>query len=176
VGKLVKVKNPVLLINGLREINDLEVRATMLGDGNLLELLTNNSKGLNVEFAGKVKNVYHYLRRSKILVLTSISEGFPNVILEGMSYGLPIIATNCQSGPLELLNENLEVTIPINEFVKVKYGILINNNDEVALAKAMYALLSSQELYNEMKKASFSRSKDYSVSKIYNDFKQLIEE
>lgn len=174
IGKLNKIKNPFLLIRSLKQITN-SLNTCVLGEGTLLSELKFNSEELNVNYVGKVNNVDEYLERSRILVLTSESEGFPNVILEGMAYGLPIIATNCKSGPLELLNENLEVNIPEKEFVIVKYGILINTNDDIALAKAISAILNSSELYTKLTLASFTRSNHYSVDNIYKDIKNLID-
>src|SRR5690606_22433693 len=147
----------------------------VLGEGVLLEDIKSQSEEIRIKFEGRVNNVFDFLIRSKVLVLTSNSEGFPNVILEGMSYGLPIISTNCQSGPLEILNDNEYVEILQGEFIVAKYGILVNVNDEVALSKAIDYLLSNSELYNQLVQASKVRSQSYSVSKIYSNFKMLIE-
>ena len=174
VGKLNSIKNPNLLVNSLM-LSQIKPRVTFLGEGLLSDNLKYISRNLDVKFEGKVNNVAHFLNLSKVLVLTSNSEGFPNVILEGMSYGLPIISTNCQSGPLELLNENEEVNILPNDFFIAKYGILINVNDEIALSKAIDELLKNSELYHKLRNASHERSKMYSTSEIYNNLSKLIQ-
>lgn len=175
VGKLYAIKNPSLLIRALH-LSNTNPTVCVLGNGVLLKETRLQSKGLSIKFEGTVNNVFDFLIRSKVLVLTSNSEGFPNVILEGMSYGLPIISTNCQSGPLEILNDNEYVEILQGEFIVAKYGILVNVNDEVALSKAIDYLLSNSELYNQLVKSSKIRSQNYSVEKIYTNFKMLIEE
>lgn len=175
VGKLYAIKNPALLVKALI-LCKTNPSTCVLGEGVLLEETKFHSKELKIKFEGKVNNVFDFLIRSKVLVLTSNSEGFPNVILEGMSYGLPIISTNCQSGPLEILNDNEYVEILQGEFIVAKYGILVNVNDEVALSKAIDYLLSNSELYNQLVQSSKIRSQNYSVEKIYTNFKMLIEE
>ena len=174
VGKLYAIKNPALLIKAV-SLCETNPFTCVLGEGVLLEDIKSQSEEIRIKFEGRVNNVFDFLKKSKILILTSNSEGFPNVILEGMSYGLPIISTNCQSGPLEILNDNESVEILQGEFVIVKYGILVNVNDEVALSKAIDYLLSNSELYNQLVQASKVRSQNYSVSKIYANFKMLIE-
>lgn len=175
VGKLYAIKNPMLLVKALRICHG-NPQAYILGDGVLLEDTKSQSTDLKIRFEGKVNNVFDYLKRTKILVLTSNSEGFPNVILEGMAYGLPIISTNCQSGPLELLNDNEPVEILQGEYLIAKYGILINVGDEIALAKAIDLLLTDHKLYDQLSQASTQRSKDYSVQEIYQNLKVLIQE
>ena len=67
-------------------------------------------------------NPNKFYKRSGIFVLSSLFEGLPNVLLESMSYGLPIVSTNCLSGPKEILENN-------------KYGYLCNVDDHRDLAK-----------------------------------------
>lgn len=172
IGKLVAIKNPRMLFEALKisnRIYDVQV----LGAGNLETSLKSYSSS-SIQFRGNVNNVFNYIKQSKCLVLTSNSEGFPNVILEGMSYGLPVISTNCTSGPLEILNDNEEVNIPQRSFKVVKYGILVNVNDSLGLSKAIDKLFSDEELYEKLSTNSLSRAKDYSAEKIYFELKKLI--
>jgi N-acetylgalactosamine-N,N'-diacetylbacillosaminyl-diphospho-undecaprenol 4-alpha-N-acetylgalactosaminyltransferase len=173
VGKLIDIKNPSLLIEAIHKTGN-QIKTTFLGEGELLEKLKNKTNGFNITFEGKVSNVNDYINKSKVLILTSNSEGFPNVILEGMSYGLPIIATNCKSGPLELLNDGEHIEIPNGGYKIAKYGILINVNDSNGLSRAIKKVLNDNELYEYLSKKSLQRSKDYSTPKIYTQLKKLI--
>ncbi|MEZ4854420.1 glycosyltransferase [Flavobacterium sp.] len=166
------MKNPNLLVKA--EICKSKPKVTVLGDGVLLPEIKDLATKLNFSFEGNVSNVFEYIKRSKVLLLTSNSEGFPNVILEGMSYGLPIIATNCNSGPLEILNDNCSVDIIYGEYYVAKYGILVNVNDDLALSKAIDYLLSNQQLYNKLSLASRNRSQDYDVEIIYEKYKNML--
>ena len=177
VGKIVQIKNPLLLIKALA-LCEPNYKSVVLGaaiDTPLMEEARVLSQNIDIAFKGNVDNVNHYLNLSKILVLTSNSEGFPNVVLEAMSYGLPIISTNCLSGPLELLNENEEVFISEGEYLIVKYGILINVNDAIALSKAILMVLNNSDLYKALSEKSFERSKMYSTSNIYKKLIKIID-
>lgn len=177
VGKIVQIKNPLLLIKAL-VLCEPNYKSVVLGkaiDTPLMEEARVLSQNIDIAFKGNVDNVNHYLNLSKILVLTSNSEGFPNVVLEAMSYGLPIISTNCLSGPLELLNENEEVFISEGEYLIVKYGILINVNDAIALSKAILMVLNNSDLYKALSEKSFERSKMYSTSNIYKKLIKIID-
>lgn len=173
VGKLIDIKNPSLLIEALHNTEG-SYKTTFLGSGHLLQNLENKVNGLDIAFKGRVSNVNEYLNKSKVLILTSNSEGFPNVILEGMSYGLPVIATNCKSGPLELLNDGKDVDIPIGEYKVVKYGILINVDDSKALSLSIDRVFNDHELYDYLSNKSLQRVKDYSVDKIYSQLKNIL--
>lgn len=173
IGKLISIKNPSMLIDALKITQD-KYRVQFLGAGNLENDLKESSN-LEICYRGNVNNVFDYIKESKCLILTSDSEGFPNVILEGMAYGLPVISTNCTSGPLEILNDNVPVDILQGEYMIVKYGILVNVKDSIALSKAIDRLLSDKELYQELSKMSLSRAKNYSVDTIYNELFYLLQ-
>ena len=150
-----------------------------LGDGNLRSQLIDKAKKLNIsdniEFVGKVKNVNDYLFDSDCFILSSNSEGFPNAIVEAMATGLPVISTNCLSGPLEILNDNEEVTINKGDFVIAKYGILINVGDRIALSKAIDYVMNNHSFLAEYSQKSLERAQCYSLEVIYAQLNGLIE-
>ena len=88
---------------------------------NELEKLT---KRLNLQnhitFHGHQNNVNYFYEKADIFVLSSIYEGFGNVLVEALNYGLKIISTDCPNGPSEILNSP-------------KYGLLIPSNNKFAL-------------------------------------------
>lgn len=172
IGKLVDIKNPMMLLKAIKESNRF-YNVQILGTGNLEAVLESISPD-NIYFRGNVSNVFEYIKQSKCLVLTSNSEGFPNVILEGMSYGLPIIATNCTSGPLEILNDNKEIDISPGDFKVVKFGILVNVDDSSGLAKAINKLFTDQELYSKLANLSYSRAKDFTIENSYNELRRIL--
>jgi len=177
VGKLNSIKNPILLMNTIRLIENRNIKFTFVGGGVLLDEFK-RAKEINrlenVAFVGVVKNVDFYLKKASAFVLTSNSEGFPNVILEAMSFGLPIISTNCFSGPLEILNDNVNVVIPVGDFFIAKYGLLINVGDQLGLKKAIDELYSNIKLREELVGKSYTRVKSYSLNTIYTQFSKLL--
>lgn len=177
VGSLNTNKNQMLIIKALSSLGR-DYTLTIAGAGNLEALLKENTAqlGLNerVRFIGRIKNVDQCLSEHDCFVLSSFNEGFPNVLLEAMSVGLPCISTNCLSGPLELLHENLEIQIPENGFFKAKYGLLINTNDEVGLMKALNYLKSNPKERIRYSNESLKRAEKYKLDNIYKEFQNFI--
>lgn len=178
VGRLIPIKNQKSILGALKTLPE-HVCLDVFGDGELKKELANLSEKNNltkrVIFHGNVSNIKSHLTNYHCFILSSLSEGFPNAILEAMSVGLPVIATNCMSGPLELLNDNIPVSIEMGTFYKAKYGILININDEHGLANAIKYLQKNNQERITYAKLGFERSKDFSLNKIGLQLKDLIE-
>lgn len=78
----------------------------IIGDGTFeeyRELSENLGIADHVYFTGMKKNPFPYLARGQVYVLTSYNEGFPNALIEAMALGIPVIATDCMTGPGEIL-------------------------------------------------------------------------
>ncbi len=178
VGSHVPVKNQKLLLKALAHL-DTEYKLTILGSGELTPSLMDFSKSKNlndrVGLPGKVSNVKDYLRKSDCFVLSSNTEGFPNVLLEAMAVGLPVISTNCLSGPLEILNDNEPITITKGEFYLAKYGILINVDDDIALSKAIQYYKNNHEERLKFSELGYQKAKSYDLPEIYKQVKLLID-
>ena len=78
----------------------------------------------NVILMNNKINIDYYLKRSKLFVLSSRYEGYPNVLLDAAANNLPIISSDCNFGPSEILS-------------KGKYGKLFNVGDYLSLSKLM---------------------------------------
>jgi glycosyltransferase involved in cell wall biosynthesis len=112
----------------------------------------------NIEFIGYSDAVENHYENADIFVLSSAWEGFGNVIVEAMAFGLPIVSTNCNYGPSEILENG-------------KYGRLADVGDSEAIAnliitEANTPLVTSETLIN--------RSKDFSEDIIANQYYALI--
>lgn len=177
VGSHTPAKNQILLLRALQHLS-AEYTLTIPGHGPLTANLTDFKKENNLEnqliLPGSVKNVKDYLLKNDCFVLSSNTEGFPNVLLEAMAVGLPVISTNCLSGPLEILNDNLPVTIAKGEFYLAKYGILINTEDDVALSKAILFLRNNDNQRKRYSDLGFQKAQNFSLPKIYEQVKHLI--
>lgn len=107
-GRLVKVKGFDLLIGAIALCDDLPINLTILGEGPLLADLKALTQRFGiaekVRFLGFQKNPYPYFAQADAFVLSSHYEGFPNVVLEAMACGTPVIATPAVGGTSEILN------------------------------------------------------------------------
>lgn len=79
------------------------------------------------------ENPFRYMARAKVVALSSRYEGFPNVLLEAMACGTPVVSTDAPYGPAEILEDG-------------RWGPLVPVGDAVALAKALAGILSGQRV------------------------------
>lgn len=100
-----------------------DIQLVILGQGVYYNKLEKLVQSLNlkecVHLMGAKSNPYKYMYNADIFVLTSLYEGFPNVLVEAMSVGLPIVSVDCKSGPRELLNDDVNITIKIIIFSQI---------------------------------------------------------
>ena len=82
----------------------------------------------NIDLPGFVPNPYAYMARARAFVLSSRWEGSPNVLVEAMACGIPVIATDCPSGPAEILDAG-------------RFGRLVPVGDADALAESIMQTL-----------------------------------
>lgn len=106
------------------------------GDGPQRSALENQARRLGIErtvhFTGHLQNPYPLIRQASLLILSSLHEGLPTVLVEALALGTPVISTQCGSGPRELLENG-------------RLGFLVNVNDAPALAQAMLRSLTPEE-------------------------------
>jgi len=135
VGTLKEQKNYPLLLDALAKVREqVPTSLLILGDGSLREALKAQvaQSGLTnaVVFAGFDTDPWPYYAAADLFVLSSDYEGLPTVLIEALHAGLPIVSTDCPSGPREILEDGV-------------YGALVSCGDPQALASAIvHALLS----------------------------------
>lgn len=108
VGKLKPQKDFETLLRAFKRIRTARAaRLIILGEGGeraaLLALAQTLGIGDDVDLPGYVQNPYPYFARASVFVLTSRWEGLPNVLIEAMACGCPVVSTDCPSGPDEIL-------------------------------------------------------------------------
>jgi glycosyltransferase involved in cell wall biosynthesis len=128
-GRLVALKDQETLLRALAiHRRHCPSRLLVLGTGPLRDslLALTSELGLRdaVDFLGFVENPLPYFRCSDAFVLSSYSEGFGNVLVEAMGCGTPVIATDCEYGPAEILDHG-------------RYGVLVPPRNAQEMARAM---------------------------------------
>lgn len=146
VGRLVEAKDHENLIKAMRYIVDAgetNIKASIIGDGLLREHIEKLIKEYNlsqfIEILGNRNDIEELLHSHDILVLSSKREGFPMVILEAMSCGIPCVATKVGGVP--------DVISPSN-------GWLVEKEDHVALADGILEAYRNHKVLPEMGKSA----------------------
>lgn len=187
VGRLHYQKGQHHLIKSFKYVKEKisNAQLVILGEGNLKTELQDLAHKLDVadsvHFLGFQKNPFKYIARSKVFVLTSYYEGFPNALAEAMACKVPVISTDCPSGPREILapgklNENINYGINKNF-----YGVLIPTfneknyeNMEKHLSKIICNLITDEKLNRFFAKRSLERVKDFDINKVVKEWENLL--
>ena len=112
-----------------------------------------------VDFHGFQSNPLAYMSRAGVFVLSSIFEGLPNVLVQAMACGTPVVSVNCPSGPRELLEDG-------------KLGRLVPPGDWQALAAAINATLDAPPDPAPL----IARANDYSAESSIDRWQELVTE
>ncbi|MEE9378488.1 MAG: glycosyltransferase [Candidatus Lokiarchaeia archaeon] len=168
IGSLRKVKGHKHLIDAFSEVKKQvpNSKLIIIGEGPLRRELEEKIKELNlindVILLGLKRNPYNYLANSDIFVFSSLYEGFGIVLLEALACGLPIISTNCETGPREILGGG-------------KYGLLVNIMDIEDLRDKMILLAQDKDLISYYTKDSLKRANTFDIKKIVNKWIEIID-
>ena len=111
MGRLVDQKDFITLLKAIKIIkNKIKIKVLLMGNGILRnefeKYIKNNKLEKIVKIIGYKKNPFSYLKFADLFVLSSKFEGLPNVLLEAAALKIPIISSNCNTGPREILNGN----------------------------------------------------------------------
>ncbi len=135
---------------------------------------------------GWCDNPYALLSRCDVFVETSFNEGFPNALAEAMAMGLPVISTDCRSGPREILAPDTDYAMKTCTADFAEYGILVpecsGNHlmmeplepEEEILAKAMISLIKDRDLWEHYRKKSLERALCFSKEGLVAQWQRLI--
>lgn len=186
VGRFCKEKAFENLLMAFKDCKSriADVGLVFIGDGEFKEKCMNIVKeqemGADVYFAGYQNNPYKYMVRCDAFVLSSRSEGFPNVLAEAMALSLPVISTNCFTGPSEMLMEEYDYDRVRKNFEECDYGILTPDYEvcgtEAAilqLSNAMVHLLSNKELMKKYSAISAQRVVEFSENSALERFEEI---
>ena len=179
------------------------IKLLILGDGLLREKIIKNAEheklkvydGMDITtgkaiddediiLLGFAKNPFPYLKRSIIFLKSSLYEGFPNVIIEAMSCGLPVVSSDCASGPREIISPDSNILSKAKTVDYAEYGVLtpVAGEDVTDEKYADYAaqaiadLLTNEQMMENYKRKSLKRAADFDVKNIISQWIELIEE
>lgn len=167
VGRLHKQKDHKTLILAFSKVLDKfpDAQLVIIGEGperpHLEKIIYELNLTDKVFLLGFKKNPYKYMARADVFVLSSRYEGFPNVILEAMACGVPVISTNCPSGPKEIIMHR-------------ENGILVPIGDPEKLANAIIELLQNTKLRRELSLSGQQRVRDFDIKEVINQYNKIL--
>ena len=190
LGRLTYQKGQWNLIYAIKDIvvQYPKVRLYILGDGELKNELEELVKKLELEehvfFLGFISNAHKFLRQCDLFVLTSLFEGLGNVLLEAMALGLPVISTDCKSGPREIIAPNSNIKSVCENIDVERFGILVkqfskeknivDNDSLVYIKQAIEMFYLDKKLREKYTTKSKMRANDFSKEKVYNEWMKLL--
>ena len=165
VGRLNPEKGHKFLIEAFSKIENKDWKLMLIGDGvernNLEKQVEELQLTDRVVFRGELRDFSLELSESQIFVLPSLSEGFPNALIEAMSVPLACISSDCVAGPSDIIENGLN-------------GILVEPRNTNDLTKKLDMLISDFELRNKLKNNAFKIVDDLNFETIANKYFEFI--
>ncbi len=165
VGRLNDDKRQDKIIKAFQKLNLKEWKLLLIGDGpnkkKLITLINKSSLSHEVEILSGIKDVGKFYNKSSLFVFTSKAEGFPNVLLEAMHFGLPCISTDCNYGPSDLITNG-------------KNGFLVPVNDQEALILKMSQLINDENLKTQFSIEARKTTENYMSKIVTTKWESLI--
>ena len=160
-----------------------EAKLVILGEGGYRNKLENLIESLSLSndvlLLGFQSNPHKYIKKANIYVLSSYYEGFPNALAEAMACGLPVVSTDCKSGPREILAPDTNINLSADSVEYSKYGLLVPvfkkecfsssddlSKEEEVLSDSLVNIMSNRELYKDYQARSNRRILDFHINNI----------
>lgn len=167
VASLVNQKGQDLLIRAFAKISSSfpDLKLVLIGRGPEKDKYVAESERLGV--GGRVvmidfdSNPYRYMKMATVFVLPSLTEGFPNVLVEAMACGCPVVAFDCPTGPREILGAS-------------EYGELVEKMSVAKLAERINTLLSSSERLAHLKEQATIRAAHYDANRVVDRWVNIL--
>lgn len=198
IGRLIHQKGQWHLIRAFTWVVKAHPHATLiiLGEGEyqrkLEDLIKDCDLSEHVFLIGKHANVYQFLQQADMFVFSSLWEGMPNTMLEALAVGLPIVSTDCVSGPREIIapDANANATEKLTYPHRTTYGVLTEpfaydacwespertalTDSEIQLADAIRGLIDEGWKRGELYTAYLARTKDFAYEKVMQEWRVFL--
>jgi len=166
ISRFDKQKDQVTLLKAFhmafKEFPNIEL--VLVGDGSLKETIRKKVEKMGmsreIKFLDWVQKPETLYQKSDIFILSSKREGLPFVLIEAMSYGLPVISTNSPFGPSEILKEG-------------KDGILVPIGDYGSMKEAIIKLVTNKKMYESLSRKSIKRAKFFSKENMLKNYRKV---
>jgi glycosyltransferase involved in cell wall biosynthesis len=206
-GRLAKPKGQWYVLRVFRELKKFypNLKLLILGDGELKNYLIELSQSLglktytwdrdvlnkdfDVHFLGFEKNPFKYISGAKLFVFPSLWEGFPNALVEAMACSVPVISSDCKSGPREILAPDTDFRYQTDKPEFAEYGILMPvlegkffkagdplTEKEKIWVETIKNVLNDEKLLQEYSQKSIKRAYDFDIEKIVQEWQEVLKD
>jgi glycosyltransferase involved in cell wall biosynthesis len=204
-GRLTKQKGQWYLLRVFKALKEKhkDLKLVILGEGELKDYLVKLSEELglktyvwdrdklsvdfDVYFLGFQKNPFKFIARSKLFVFPSFWEGFGNVLVEAMACGVPVISSDCRSGPREILAPNTDFNYQTQKPEFAEYGVLMPvfeikyktaneplEEREIMWVETIDKLLEDEDLRKHYSEKAKQRAEDFRIEKIVEEWNKCL--
>ncbi len=154
----------------------------------IIEMAEKSKYSKDIKFVGYTDNPFKYMSKSHVYALCSLGEGFPNALVEAMACGLPVVSTNCKTGPSEILFEEYKADICDDNYSIADFGIItprlekevnfdhsVITEKEKIYAAALERMIMDNELSADFKEKGIKKAWRYDNNAIMKEYIELIE-
>lgn len=165
-GRMVYQKNPLMIVQALAQLKDLDWHCTMLGDGPLFDDVKKEIEKYHLQthftLFGWVmpEDVLNQFSQSDILFMPSLSEGLPVTGVQALANGLAFVVSDI-GGFADLVDEN-------------KNGFLIDTQNTNGYVQALQKLISQPQTLLKFRQASLVKAKQFDIVQVVNEYEKLL--
>lgn len=182
IARFHKAKGHAYLVKAFYSlVQKVDAQLILIGDGEERKIIETLVKSLGIKgkvyFLGFQHNPFKFLRHASVFVLSSTTEGFPNVLLEALACQLPVVATSCSDGVFTILAPNIGHSSFKYGIFEGEYGIIVPPEDPDSLYRAMLLILTDdklQKIYRERSLGALERFEAAKISLLWEECLSIV--